>query len=164
MFMINYGVHTCSSIVLFHVYKCYRWGREYHPTTFYNQLSMMRHNSAKFSRQKNAKTDLPTPMLALSMCLMPPDVTRTIRAASVPELFKVQTTSRRGMSCPWMGQKGGRRVRRVWLRAWRSSGRIGASSRRDPVSSVDDGVLLVTVPKPISVNLSRTYRLSPGRL
>jgi len=43
---------------------------------------MMKHNFANFSRQKNAKTDLPTPMLALSMYLMPPDVTRTTRAAS----------------------------------------------------------------------------------
>ena len=81
--MINYGVHTCSSRFLFHVYKCYRWGREYHPTTFYSQLSMTNHNFANFSQRKDNTTDLPTPKSAVSMCFMPPDVIRTTHARIV---------------------------------------------------------------------------------
>ena len=73
------AVHTCSSRVYF-TFTSVTAGAG--SMTFYSQLSMMKHNSANFSRQKNAKTDLPTPMLALSMYLMPPDVTRTTRAAS----------------------------------------------------------------------------------
>src|SRR5258708_3183398 len=67
----------------FQVYKHCRQAQEYHSTTFYSQLSMTKHNCANFSRQKDNTTDLPTPISALSMRLMPPDVKRTTRARIV---------------------------------------------------------------------------------
>ena len=61
----------------------YRRDWVYHSTTFYSQLLMMKHNSANFSRQKDNMTDLPNPMSALSMFLMPPDGIRMTHARIV---------------------------------------------------------------------------------
>ena len=44
---------------------------------------MMKHSFANFSRQKDNTADLPTPMSALLMCLMPPDIIRMTHARIV---------------------------------------------------------------------------------